>query len=69
MFHPLISDLSTLSKEDFATKIVELRQRATYLSYHRPFDAIHLQLQTLIRVYSNELAKRNNKPTSSGQTD
>jgi len=53
------SDLSTLSKEDLTTKILELQQRAVYLSYHRPFDAIHLQLQNLIRVYSNELANRN----------
>ena len=59
MFHPLISDLSNLSKEDLATEIVDLNQRAVYLSYHRPFDPIHLQLQNLIRVYSNELARRN----------
>ena len=58
MFNPLISDLSNLSREELTDRIVELQKRATYMSYHRPFDSIHLQLQNLIQVYSAELARR-----------
>lgn len=61
MFNPLISDLSNLSSEELSEKILTLHERAIYMSYHRPFDPMHLQIQNVLRVYSDELSRRNSK--------